>query len=125
MYLINIYIIIISGLMICAYLLFYGVFETSKEVLNHYAGKRTFDSIGVTVPSQRRYMDYISTKTICGLEYLPTRLMPEALILSRCLMLASAITNFISSFLSSNTSMLSSSLKSTPSVGTIARLCSG
>ena len=36
--------------MICAFLLFSGAFKTSKEVLSYYAGKRTFDSNGVTIP---------------------------------------------------------------------------
>ena len=67
--------------MICAYLLFSGAFKTSKEVLNYYAGKRTFDSNGVTIPSQRRYVDYFSTKISRGLEYSPIRLMLEAIIL--------------------------------------------
>jgi len=70
-----------TGLMICAFLLFSGAFKTSKEVLNYYAGKRTFDSNGVTIPSQRRYVDYFSTKISRGLEYSPTRLMLEAIIL--------------------------------------------
>ena len=67
--------------MICAYLLFSGAFQTSKEVLNYYAGKRTFDCNGVTIPSQRRYVDYFSTKISRGLEYSPTQLMLEAIIL--------------------------------------------
>ena len=67
--------------MICAFLLFSGAFKSSKEVLNFYAGKRTFDSNGVTIPSQRRYVDYFSTKISRGLEYSPTKLMLEAIIL--------------------------------------------
>ena len=69
--------------MICAFLLFSGAFKSSKEVLSFYAGKRTFDSNGVTIPSQRRYVDYFSTKISRGLEYSPIRLMLEAIILSR------------------------------------------
>ena len=67
--------------MICAYLLFSGAFNTSKEVLTYYAGKRTFDSNGVTIPSQRRYVDYFSTKISRGLEYSPVRMMLESIIL--------------------------------------------
>lgn len=70
-----------TGLMICAFLLFSGAFKSSKEVLSFYAGKRTFDSNGVTIPSQRRYVDYFSTKINRGLEYSPIRLMLEAIIL--------------------------------------------
>ena len=67
--------------MICAYLLSSGAFKSLKEVLNFYAGKRTLDSNGVTIPSQRRYVDYFSTKISRGLEYSPIKLMLEAIIL--------------------------------------------
>ena len=41
-----------TGLMICAYRLFAKVFKTAEEVLEYYGSKRTFDSNGVTIPSQ-------------------------------------------------------------------------
>ena len=67
--------------MICPFLLFSGAFKSLKEVLNFYVGKRTFDSNGVTIPSQRRYVDYFSTKISHCLEYSPIKLLLKAIIL--------------------------------------------
>ena len=42
---------------------------------------RTFDSNGVTIPSQRRYVDYFSFKISKELQYSPTKLMLYSIIL--------------------------------------------
>ena len=70
-----------TGLMICAYLLSSGAFKSLKEVLNFYAGKRTLDSNGVTIPSQRRYVDYFSTKISHSLKNSLIKLILKAIIL--------------------------------------------
>ena len=65
-----------TGLMICAFLLYSGMFTTAEDVLNYYGSARTFDSNGVTIPSQRRYVDYFATKLVKGLqfEYSPVKM---------------------------------------------------
>lgn len=65
-----------TGLMICAFLLHSKMFETAGDVLNFYGSARTFDSNGVTIPSQRRYVDYFATKILKGLQfsYIPVKM---------------------------------------------------
>jgi len=58
-----------TGLMICAFLLYSKMFDTADDVLNFYGSARTFDSNGVTIPSQRRYVDYFATKLLKSLEF--------------------------------------------------------
>lgn len=65
-----------TGLMICAFLLYSKMFDTADAVLDFYGSARTFDSNGVTIPSQRRYVDYFATKLIKSLqfEYTPVKM---------------------------------------------------
>jgi len=65
-----------TGLMICAFLLYCKKFDTAEDVLDFYGSARTFDSNGVTIPSQRRYVDYFATKLSKGLqfEYSPVKM---------------------------------------------------
>ncbi|KAJ8775260.1 hypothetical protein K2173_020264 [Erythroxylum novogranatense] len=45
-----------TGLMVCAYLVYTGM--KAEEALQLYANKRTTNNQGVSIPSQRRYVEY-------------------------------------------------------------------
>ena len=55
--------------MICAFLLFSKMFDTADDVLNFYGSARTCVANGVTIPSQRRYVDYFATKLVKSLQF--------------------------------------------------------
>lgn len=47
-----------TGMVICAYLLHCGTATTAEESQAIYAGQRTLDGKGVTIPSQKRYIGF-------------------------------------------------------------------
>jgi phosphatidylinositol-3,4,5-trisphosphate 3-phosphatase/dual-specificity protein phosphatase PTEN len=47
-----------TGLMICSYMMYCGMHKTADASLEYYAGRRTKDKQGVTIPSQIRYVKY-------------------------------------------------------------------
>jgi len=73
-----------TGLMICAFLLYSKTFKTAEDVLSFYGSARTFDSNGVTIPSQKRYVDYFATKLEKGLlfEYSPVKLLLKCIVIN-------------------------------------------
>ncbi|XP_065358637.1 serine-rich adhesin for platelets [Calliphora vicina] len=58
-----------TGTMICCYLLYSGQQRTAEDALACYDEKRTKDRKGVTIPSQRRYVQYFSKLMRLGLPY--------------------------------------------------------
>ena len=50
-----------TGVMICSYLIFSGLCKTSEDAFAHYAASRTYNKKGVTIPSQKRYIQYFES----------------------------------------------------------------
>nr|ABM21567.1 PTEN transcript variant 5 [Aedes aegypti] len=63
-----------TGTMICCYLLYSRQFNTAAEALHYYAQRRTSDSKGVTIPSQRRYVEYYASLLQSNETYKPVTL---------------------------------------------------
>ena len=50
-----------TGVMICSYLVFSHLCETSEKAFRYYGRIRTKNNTGVTIPSQKRYIKYFET----------------------------------------------------------------
>ncbi|XP_057325366.1 phosphatidylinositol 3,4,5-trisphosphate 3-phosphatase and dual-specificity protein phosphatase PTEN isoform X2 [Microplitis mediator] len=64
-----------TGVMVACYLLHTKQFPTALDALTFYGSKRTTDSKGVTIPSQRRYVGYYASFVQKGLIYQPVTLL--------------------------------------------------
>ncbi|OWA52331.1 Phosphatidylinositol 3,4,5-trisphosphate 3-phosphatase and dual-specificity protein phosphatase PTEN [Hypsibius exemplaris] len=58
-----------TGLIICSYLLHSKRVRTPSEALEFYGSARTVDSLGVTIPSQQRYINYYYHLLRTGVQY--------------------------------------------------------
>ncbi|XP_026733131.1 phosphatidylinositol 3,4,5-trisphosphate 3-phosphatase and dual-specificity protein phosphatase PTEN [Trichoplusia ni] len=71
-----------TGTMVCCYLLYSRQKASADEALQFYGTKRTYDEKGVTIPSQRRYVEYYAALVTSGLVYSATRVHIRELVMS-------------------------------------------
>lgn len=71
-----------TGTMICCFMLHDNLFQTANDALNSYDEKRTHDNKGVTIPSQRRYVDYYARLLRSGKKYTSVSIQICEIILS-------------------------------------------
>ncbi|XP_075735628.1 phosphatidylinositol 3,4,5-trisphosphate 3-phosphatase and dual-specificity protein phosphatase PTEN isoform X3 [Rhipicephalus microplus] len=68
-----------TGVMVCSYLVHSRMFATAGEALSYYSERRTKDLKGVTIPSQRRYVEYYAKLVSTHAEYNPETLVLHSL----------------------------------------------
>ena len=66
-----------TGTMICAYLLFTGIALNSVLAFEIYGTRRSKEKRGVTVPSQRRYIQHFETYLSCNFQRPYFKLIPK------------------------------------------------
>ncbi|XP_065184044.1 phosphatidylinositol 3,4,5-trisphosphate 3-phosphatase and dual-specificity protein phosphatase PTEN-like [Sycon ciliatum] len=64
-----------TGVMICAFFIHENIFKAVPEALMFYDLKRTQNGKGVTIPSQRRYVEYYGYRKIKQLTIRPVKLL--------------------------------------------------
>lgn len=70
-----------TGVMVSCYMIHAKLFSCADQALHYYGHMRTTDTKGVTIPSQRRYVNYYATLVEEGLEYSPIPLEIRGIIL--------------------------------------------
>lgn len=68
-----------TGVMICAFLIHAGIVPNAAAALLEYGSKRTSDAKGVTIPSQRRYVEYYEKLVRQKIDYKPVTLVPDSI----------------------------------------------
>ncbi|XP_047521501.1 phosphatidylinositol 3,4,5-trisphosphate 3-phosphatase and dual-specificity protein phosphatase PTEN isoform X2 [Pieris napi] len=71
-----------TGTMVCCYLLYSGQKATADEALKFYGTKRTHDEKGVTIPSQRRYVEYFASLVRSSLHYTASKVHIREVVMS-------------------------------------------
>ena len=66
-----------TGTMICAYLLFTGIALNAVKAFEFYGSRRSKVNKGVTVPSQRRYIQHFETYLSCNFQRPYFKLIPK------------------------------------------------
>ena len=66
-----------TGTIICAYLLFTGIALNSVKAFEMYGTRRSKEKRGVTVPSQRRYIQHFETYLSCNFQRPYFKLIPK------------------------------------------------
>ncbi|XP_072051247.1 phosphatidylinositol 3,4,5-trisphosphate 3-phosphatase and dual-specificity protein phosphatase PTEN-like isoform X2 [Amphiura filiformis] len=80
-----------TGVMICAYMLHQRRYETARAAMEYYASARTTNGKGVTIPSQKRYIEYYGYLVYQELEYKPTTLLLEKVLLETIPMISNGV----------------------------------
>lgn len=68
-----------TGVMICAFLIHAGIVPNAAAALLEYGSKRTCDAKGVTIPSQRRYVEYYEKLVSRQFDYKAVSLVPDSI----------------------------------------------
>ncbi|XP_026472712.1 phosphatidylinositol 3,4,5-trisphosphate 3-phosphatase and dual-specificity protein phosphatase PTEN isoform X3 [Ctenocephalides felis] len=99
-----------TGTMVCCYMIHSGKFTASADALAHYGQMRTHDRKGVTIPSQRRYVDYYAQLVRDSLKYEPVTVHIVDIVLLPAPVLSNAQGNLHFSISQSNKKMYNSLL---------------
>ncbi|KAK5580174.1 hypothetical protein RB653_000187 [Dictyostelium firmibasis] len=70
-----------TGLMICCWLMYCGMWKNTEDSLRFYAALRTYNQKGVTIPSQIRYVGYFGRSIRESMKYAPRNAILKKLVL--------------------------------------------
>ncbi|EGC28823.1 hypothetical protein DICPUDRAFT_93257 [Dictyostelium purpureum] len=70
-----------TGLMICCWLMYCGMWKNTEDSLRFYAALRTYNQKGVTIPSQIRYVHYFGKSIRENIKYVPRTVLLKKIVL--------------------------------------------